>query len=333
MRNYLDLIQNILDNGIDETNERTGEVCRTIVGPSIQFDCREGFHAVTTKKLAFRSVVAELLGFLNGATDAAQFRALNTKIWDDNANKTPGWLKNEFREGEDHLGPIYGKQWVDWETIKIAYTDQQTAAYSARPEWVYIGSTDHEHPEGSGLPIFRKTTNQVTNLIKKLLTDPTDRRMIVSAWNVGEFEMMALPPCHIDYRFVSTKPTDEGSKRNLHVVMTMRSTDVYLGLPFNIASTELFLRLIARLTNHEAATVTIQMTNAHLYHSHIEKARIQAKKTPQPLARLKIAKRITAATILPDGTLDFSMSSLIPEDFELVDYSYHIWDSAAPMAV
>lgn len=333
MRNYLDLIQNILDNGIDEVNERTGEVCRTLIGPSIRFDCQEGFHAVTTKKLAFKSVVAELLGFLNGAVNAGKFRELGTKIWDANANETPSWLNNPFREGVDDLGPIYGKQWVNWETIKVANSDLERMAYSSNPDWEFIGKTDEHYPFGPGCDIFYKSTNQITNLIKKLLTDPTDRRMIVSAWNVGELEMMALPPCHIDYRFVSTKSASGSGRRSLHVVMTMRSTDVYLGLPFNIASTELLLRLIARLTNHEPATVTIQMTNAHLYHSHIEKAKIQLEKAPKPLARLWINERIVPATVLPNGIVDFYMSSLTPEDFELVDYNYHSWDSAAPMAV
>lgn len=332
MRNYLDLIQNILDNGIDEVNARTGEVCRTLVGPSIRFDCQEGFHAVTTKKLAFKSVVAELLGFLNGAASAGKFREFGTKIWDANANETASWLSNPFREGNDDLGPIYGKQWVNWETIKVANSDLERKAYSSNSDWEFIGTTDEYYPLGSGCCIFYKSTDQITNLIKKLLTDPTDRRMIVSAWNVGELEMMALPPCHIDYRFVSTKPSSESSRRSLHVVMTMRSTDVYLGLPFNIASTELLLRLIARLTNHEPATVTIQMTNAHLYHNHIEKAKIQLEKAPQPLARLWINERIAPATVLPNGTVDFYMSSLTPEDFELVDYNHHTWDSSAPMA-
>lgn len=331
MRPYQSLLQNILQNGIDERNERTGEVCRTIIAPSITLSCDEGFHAVTTKKLAFKSVVAEILGFFRGYTSAAQFRELGTKIWDDNANKTPAWVNSVYRNGPDHTGEIYGAQWVDWKAYRIPENEAQNDALLNDPTWQRLGWKDNE--DGSpGNPIYTKSINQLKNLVKKLLTDPSDRRMIVSAWNIGEFDRMSLPPCHVDYRFVSLKP-EGAQRRQLHVVMTMRSTDVFLGLPFNIASTEVFLHIIARLTDHDPASVTIQMTNAHLYESHLEKAYKQIHFEPMKLPKLVLSDNIKPVALNAQGEVDFEFSSIEPSDIWLEGYSFHEWDSRAPMAV
>lgn len=325
MTPYLKLLEQAMSEGHDELNRRTGKICRTLIGPSIKLDCSNGFNAITTKKLAFRSVVAELLGFMRGYTNAAQFRELGTKIWDANANETSAWLENPYRKGFDDLGNIYGKQWVDWEVARVVKSEQEERILDADRSWDKLVLSDGTKPG-----VYRKSINQLKEIVRKLLTDPSDRRIILSAWNVGELDMMALPPCHMDYRFVSLGNKDS-DRRTLHVVMTMRSTDLYLGLPFNIASTNLLLEIFARLTDHDVGTLTIQMTNAHIYEDHF--AQVEKQLTIKPLhkAGLDLPHNLVPLTL---ETLEsFEFSSIQPEDISLNGYGYIAWDSSAPMAV
>lgn len=165
MQSYLDLIERVIREGVRRPN-RTGVDTLFIPGAMLQFDLRAGFPAVTTKKLAFKSVVAELVGFIRGVTSAADFRALGTKIWDQNANENAAWLANPARRGEDDLGRIYGAQWRRWNT-------------------------------SSG-----GTVDQLVNAIRTILVDPNSRRIVISAWRPDESDQMALPPCHVLYQFL-----------------------------------------------------------------------------------------------------------------------------------
>lgn len=326
MRKYLDLLKHVLEDGVDEVNERTGEVCRTVIGPTIQLPAGEGFLALTTKKLMFKSVVAELCGFFRGYTNAKDFRELGTRIWDANANETKAWLDSRHRKGEDDLGPIYGSQWNYWEDIVIVESSDEAAEY-CKEGYAIIGRTDSAIRGW----VLRRHSNQLTQALHKLIHNPTDRRIIISAWNVGKLDKMALPPCHMDYRFVSQ---DVGqTKRKLSVVMTMRSTDIYLGLPFNIASTHMLLMVMARLANHDLGSVTIQMTNAHVYKPHIEKAYEQLRLEPMRLPIVKLNNRITPVlNSKPNEPISANVfKDIEPSDFILTGYEFHEWDSRAPM--
>ena len=264
MHQFHGLMRRVLQSGKKAKNDRTGEQCNFLVGETLRFDLADGFPAITTKKLAFNACKGELLGFFRGYTSAADFRALGCKIWDANANETEGWLANPARKGTDDLGLIYGAQWTDWRDTRVCRDYDEFARLRA------VGYT----PLVEGVPLIpgdpravvyvvERRINQLEAALRKLKSDPSDRRIIVSGWNVAELDRMALPPCHMDYRFVA-----RGQK--LDVVMTIRSWDLFLGGPFNIASTALFLSIMAQLAGFESGEVIIQATNAHLYATHFE---------------------------------------------------------------
>lgn len=311
MKPYLDLLRHILDNGTDQHNRRTGVTCRAIAGCQLQFDLADGFPAVTTKKLAFNAMKGELLGFFRGYTSAADFRRLGCKIWDANANTTPAWLANPARQGEDDLGRIYSAQWTDWPVVRETPLNNPDA-YGAMMEagFELIG-------EGNENFIWRKSINQLERALTLLLTDPSDRRIIVSGWNVGDIDVAALPACHMDYRFI---PLDDGNGLRLHCVMTIRSWDVFLGGPFNIAETALFLSIMARLAGMAPGVVTIQAANAHLYETHFDAVRQQLGNEPLPLPSLVLSSDI--ATVTPDAVKGV-FERIAPDAIRLEGYRSH----------
>lgn len=322
MQNYHELLQATLERGQDQLNIRTGKVCRALVGYQLQYDLSDGFPAITTKKLAFANMKGELLGFFRGYTNAADFRALGCTVWDDNANKTPAWLANPVRKGQDDLGVIYGKQWTDWTAYREAASDDSATADRLFEAGYRLVCDDGK------VSVFRKGINQLENALHKLITDPSDRRIIVSGWNVGELDLMALPPCHMDYRFVAFDgPTAEAPKV-LHVVMTIRSWDLFLGAPFNIASTSLFLAIMARLAGMVPGTVTIQATNAHIYEDHFDQVREQLQREHLLQPSLRISDRIKPVTA---DEVSGAFRSIEPADIELVGYQSHA-AIKAPMA-
>lgn len=323
MQNYHDLMAQIMQEGYDIKNERTGKVCRTLVGAQLKFDLREGFPAITTKKLAFAGVKGELLGFFRGYTSAADFRALGCKVWDQNANETPAWLANPNRQGVDDLGPVYGAQWIDWHAYReIDVDDSRLVDHAAANGFEQIGWKGR-----STVGIFRARINQLERALHTLLTNPTDRRIIVSGWNVGELDRMALPPCHMDYRFVSVPDRDGGTPR-LHVVMTIRSWDTFLGGPFNIASTALFLAIMARLSGHVPGTVTIQATNAHIYEDHFDQVGEQLGRQHLKAPRLWLAEHVGKVGV---NEIAGAFARIQPEDIALEGYESHA-SIKAPMA-
>ena len=264
MRAYLELMQRILDEGV-ETADRTGVGTLSIFGHQMRFDLAEGFPALTTKKLHLRSIIVELLWFLRGDTNVRWLQERRVGIWDE-------WA----REDGD-LGPIYGKQWRDW------------------------AASDGRH------------IDQIAELIAQIKTHPASRRQIVSAWNPGDLHAMALAPCHCLFQ-------THVANGKLSLQLYQRSADVFLGVPFNIASYALLTHMLAQQCGLEPGEFIWTGGDCHLYLNHLEQARLQLTRTPGPLPRLEILRR-------PE-----SIDGYDYEDFRLHDYAAqpHI---AAPVAV
>lgn len=264
MRQYLDLLQHILDTGSDKS-DRTGTGTRSVFGYQMRFDLQAGFPLLTTKKLHLKSIVHELLWFLAGDTNIAYLKENGVSIWD-------AWADEN---GE--LGPVYGHQWRSW-----------------------------PRPNGG-------TIDQIQNLLAQLRANPDSRRHIVSAWNVAEVEAMALPPCHCLFQFYV-------ADGRLSCHLYQRSADVFLGVPFNIASYALLTHMLAQVCGLQVGDFVHSFGDAHIYSNHFEQVRTQLSRTPGELPRL----RINPAS---DDIFGFCFA-----DFELLDYQAqaHI---AAPVAV
>ncbi len=269
MRQYLDLLRDILDTGIDRA-DRTGVGTRGVFGRQLRFDLDDGFPLLTTKKLHVRSIFIELLWFLRGETNVRWLQERGVSIWD------------EWADADGELGPVYGKQWRSWQGA-----------------------------DG-------RTIDQIAWVREEIIRNPTSRRLIVSAWNPSEVEAMALPPCHCLFQFF-VEPGANGGGR-LSCQLYQRSADVFLGVPFNIASYALLTLLMARATGLEPGEFVHTFGDVHLYSNHFEQARLQLTRTPRPLPRL---------ILNPDKADLFGWDY---EDFTLIDYAAdpHI---KAPVAV
>jgi thymidylate synthase len=267
MHQYHALLYDILDNG-QRREDRTGVGTISVFARQLRFDLKRGFPAITTKKLAWRAVIGELLWFLEGSGDERRLAEIThgtrcdtkTTIWSANANAAYWQEKAQF---PGDLGRIYGVQWRDWGGI-----------------------------------------DQIKSLIKGLKEDPNSRRHIISSWNVGELDEMALPPCHIMSQFYVSN-----SKLSCH--MYQRSVDVFLGLPFNIASYALLTHIIAHLCDMQVGELIISTGDTHIYSNHIDQVQCQLDRYDYPLPTLKINPEIKALE-------DFKM-----EDFSLENYLSH----------
>jgi thymidylate synthase len=292
-KQYQALLQTILDYGV-EKKDRTGTGTKSIFGYTIRHNMKDGFPALTTKKLAWKQVVSELLWFLTSQTNIQYLLKHNNHIWDGDAYKnyttklskvhskhykpmemkefierikTDDAFANEYGE----LGPIYGKQWRKWDGKN--------------------GMID-----------------QIDDLVKELKTNPDSRRLMVSAWNVGELDIMVLPPCHYGFQ-VWTR--EENGKRYISLMWNQRSVDTFLGLPFNIASYALLLQIIANEVSMIPDELIGNLGDTHLYLNHIEQAKEQIGRTSFDLPKLKTEAKI-------DG-----ICCNVPDDFILEGYQYH----------
>ena len=315
---YHDLLEDILYNG-NEKDDRTGVGTVSVFGRQVRFHMKDGFPLLTTKRLHLRSIVHELLWFLKGDTNVKYLNNNGVSIWDEWADK----------DGE--LGSIYGKQWVDW-------------------GGTYETLIRRERDESGHFPFVKKHNpgiNQINNVIELLKNDPDSRRMVVSAWNVGELEQMKLVPCHnffqvytrelsleergihyeTYYKGLKRKKTNEDfdkigiPTREISLMWNQRSVDTFLGLPFNIASYALLLQMFAQQTNMVPGELVGNLGDVHIYSNHIDYVEKQLKRESKECKpRLLLNKA--------DSLFDYKF-----EDFELVDYEYHSNWANVPIAI
>jgi thymidylate synthase len=326
---YLRLVRKVLEEGAIQHN-RTGTDAISLHGAFVRFDLQKGFPALTTKRLAFKSVLG-LCGFLRASQDAKAFRALGCKVWDQNANENAQWLANPWRDGADHLGPVYGVQWrafpafklVDLDAPRGAEREADAQAAGFRRLTVIEEITD----EGKWRQaVMFKEIDQLKGCLETLLTNPADRRMVFHGWNPAVLDAVALPACHILYVLSANVAT-----RELSLSVTMRSTDVGLGLPFNAASSAALLHLIARLTGFKPKWLSITMADAHIYENHMPMVQEQLHRIPKRPPNLVISDRVPAF----EKTGRFEpewLERVEPGDFSLDGYKHHA-PLTAPMAV
>lgn len=255
MKQYHDLMQHVLESGTRK-EDRTGTGTISVFGYQMRFDLAEGFPVLTTKKLHLRSIIHELLWFLQGDTNIKYLKDNGVGIWD------------EWADEQGNLGPVYGYQWRSWPT-----------------------------PEGGSV-------DQISNLINQIKKNPDSRRLIVSAWNVANIEDMALPPCHCLFQFYV-------ADGKLSCQLYQRSADIFLGVPFNIASYALLVMMIAQVCDLQLGEFIHSLGDAHLYSNHIEQAQLQLTRDFRPLPQMKINPEVK-------NIFDFTF-----EDFELVNYDPH----------
>lgn len=299
MRQYLDLLKDILDNG-EEKDDRTGTGTVSVFGRNLRFDLRHGFPAVTTKKLAWKACVGELLWFLEGSTDERRLAEIThgsreggSTIWTPNA-KAPYWEHKARYEGD--LGFVYGYQWRRWS------------------KWKEFAVTGRSPYGGERMIADKKEIDQLAELIKNLQSDPNGRRHILSAWNVSDLDFMALPPCHVMCQFYVNK------KLELSCHMYQRSQDVFLGAPFNYASYALLTHMIAQVCRYGVGDLIVSTGDTHIYQNHVEQVKEQLTRQPYPLPKLWLNP---AVTDIDEFTMD---------DIKLIDYQSH-GQLKAPMAV
>jgi thymidylate synthase len=304
-KQYTDLLQDILDNGTRKM-DRTGTGTISVFGRQIRHDMKTGFPLITTKKMAWKTMVTELLWFLRGDTNIKYLVDNNCHIWDGdcyaNYLKKKTQYDSDFYEQSDfilniktddgfaktwgELGPIYGKQWRSWEYRK-------------------------NYPNGSYTGV-RGEIDQIATLINDLKTNPDSRRLMVNAWNVGEIDQMTLPPCHFSFQCYSH---EKEGKRYLSLAWNQRSVDTFLGLPFNIASYGLLLEIIAKEVNMIPDELIGNLGDTHLYSNHVEQAKEQITREPYSLPTITLPSSLQPNS----GNWD----KLVFEDFYLNDYQSH----------
>lgn len=320
MQPYLDLVRTALEAGSWQEN-RTGIRTLSLPGAALRFDLRQGFPAVTTRRLAFKAAAGELVGFLRGTRDAAQFRALGCKVWDQNANENAQWLANPYRRGEDDLGEIYGVQWRQWPAFKLleAHADRQLADARSRG-FSEIGAL----PDGRIL--LYKAVDQLRQCLDTIVNDPSSRRILFHGWNPAQLDEMALPPCHLLYQFLPN-----AKARELSMCLYVRSNDLGLGAPFNLCEGALLLHLMARLSGYQPRWFSYFIGDAHIYENQIEMLQTQLERQPFPSPSLRIDARVPdyaqTAVYAPQW-----LERVEPSDFSLENYQHHA-ALTAPMAV
>lgn len=255
MKQYLDLLSHVLDNGT-EKSDRTGVGTRSVFGHQMRFDLSDGFPLVTTKRAHLKSIIYELLWFLDGNTNIRYLNQNGVTIWD------------EWADENGDLGPIYGHQWRSWPT-----------------------------PDG-------QTIDQISQVIEQIQTTPHSRRLIVSAWNVSDIEEMKLPPCHCFFQFYVA----DGA---LSCQLYQRSADIFLGVPFNIASYALLTMMMAQVCDLAPGEFIHTLGDAHIYSNHFEQAELQRQRTPYPLPQMILNPNI-------QSIFDFDYA-----DFQLINYEHH----------
>lgn len=255
MQNYLDLLNHILNSGVEKA-DRTGTGTKSVFGYQMRFDISNDFPLLTTKRIHLKSVIYELLWFLSGDSNISFLQDHGVRIW------------NEWADAEGELGPVYGVQWRTWRTSDGRVIDQ------------------------------------IANVLDQIRNNPDSRRLIVSAWNVGELEKMALPPCHVLFQFYI-------ANGRLSCQLYQRSADVFLGVPFNIASYALLTKMMAQVCHLLPGEFILTIGDAHLYLNHLDQAGLQMSRKPYPSPQMRLNSEV-------QSIFDFTY-----DDFELVNYHAH----------
>lgn len=323
MKQYLDLVAQVIAQGTRQAN-RTGVDTISLPGAMLRFDLQEGFPAITTRKLAFKSAIGEMVGFLRGAKSAADFRALGCKVWDQNANENSQWLNNPFRQGTDDLGEIYGVQWRQWPAYKRVPMDNSAAIYACLAQGYRRIAEDQE--DGEAFVVLYKAIDQVRQCLDTIVKDPGSRRILFHGWNCAQLDEMALPPCHLLYQFHPNAQT-----RELSLTLYIRSNDLGLGTPFNITEGAAMLSLFARLTGYTPRWLTYFVGDAHVYVNHLDMLNEQMRREPLPAPRLVISDRVPDFAVTGDYQPQW-LEQIEPGDFWLEGYEHHP-PITAPMAV
>lgn len=334
MKQYLETMQNILDEG-HVKGDRTGTGTLSVFGRQMRFDLRKGFPLVTTKKLHLRSIIHELLWFLSGDT--------NTKYLEDNGVT----IWREWQDENGNLGELYGAQWRRWKDVKLV-PKKNAALLEKLQDAGYVDYGDaHDGSQMFDARVLLKLHDQISKVIDQLRNDPDSRRIIVSAWNVGELDQMALAPCHAFFQFYTRELSidervnwaeDNDNElwsdyvhstyvpvpkrlewldkanvptRMLSCQLYARSQDFFLGTPFNIASYALLVHMVAQQVNMVPGDFVWSGGDVHLYSNHLEQAKLQLTREPLPLPKLVIKRK-------PESIFDYKF-----DDFEIQDYVSH----------
>jgi thymidylate synthase len=323
MRQYLDLVRTILDSGSWQDN-RTGIRTISLPGLSMRFDLKEGFPAVTTKRLAFKSIVGELVGFLRASRSAAEFRALGCKVWDQNANENAEWLANPYRSGEDDLGPVYGAQWRQWPAYKLLPASATAQVEDAQKRGFAVVSQLRE--DGVDKILLYKSIDQLRDCLDTIMRNPSSRRILFHGWNCAVLDEIALPACHLLYQFLPNPTT-----REISLCLYIRSNDIGLGAPFNIAEAAALLHLVGRLTGYTPRWFSYFIGDAHIYENHLDMLQEQLQREPLALPRLVISDRVPDYAVSKEYQPEW-LEKVEPTDFSLAGYQHHA-PLTAPMAV
>ena len=262
MQQYLDFMRHVLEHGTPKT-DRTGTGTRSVFGYQMRFDLQQGFPLVTTKKLHLKSIIHELIWFLQGSTNIGYLKDNGVTIWD------------EWADAQGDLGPIYGYQWRSWPA-----------------------------PNGEHI-------DQIAQLIEQIKTNPDSRRLIVSAWNVSDIPRMKLPPCHAFFQFYVAPGPTKGQPARLSCQLYQRSADIFLGVPFNIASYALLTHMVAEQTGLDVGDFIWTGGDCHIYTNHFEQVHEQLSRTPLPLPKLQLKRK-------PDSIFDYRY-----DDIDIVGYQSH----------
>ena len=284
MKQYLELLRHVLDHG-DEKSDRTGTGTLSVFGWQMRFDLAAGFPLVTTKKLHTKSIVRELLWFLRGDTNIGYLKEHGVGIWD------------EWADANGDLGPVYGKQWRAWAAYPSASPSRENLEAG-----ILAGTSQQE-----------RTVDQIASVIGEIKRNPDSRRLVVSAWNVADLPKMALQPCHALFQF-------HVARGRLSCQLYQRSGDIFLGVPFNIASDALLTHMVAQVCGLQAGDFVHTLGDAHLYKNHLEQAREQLTRAPLPLPRLQLNAQVK------------SIDDFRYEDIAIENYQSHT-AIKAPIAV
>ena len=301
MIQYLDLLQHVMEHGKFKP-DRTGTGTYSLFGAQARFPLQHSFPALTTKKLHMRSIIYELLWFLRGETNVRYLQENKVTIWD------------EWADEHGNLGPVYGKQWRHW--VKSSRDRRSPKPAAGQPSLFDLGETGNGTSVTPFGPRLRKSgwgIDQIAKVIREIKTKPDSRRLIVSAWNVADIDSMALPPCHTMFQFYV-------SEGELSCQLYQRSADVFLGVPFNIASYALLTLMVAQVCGLKPGEFIHTFGDLHLYSNHLEQAKLQLTRDPRPLPVMKLNPKVK------------NIDAFKFEDFELADYDPHP-SIKAPIAV